>query len=175
METDNISEEQVEDMETIEENVNESYDSYDELAAGGREEPPKKGRGRPKGAKNKTKTPPEEEEPPKAVKKKPKPPDEEEEPPLKVVMKKPKPPEIEEEPQPPPPPPKPKSKPKPKKTNFTLDVEFDEPSQKKQTPIRMKRPVAARSLMDVVAEAAHQHGARERDRRRNFYESFLPM
>ena len=173
METDNISEEQVEYMETIEENVNESYDSYDELAAGGRKEPPKKGRGRPKGAKNKTKTPPEEEEPPKAVKKKPKPPDEEEEPPLKVVKKKPKPPEFEEEPQPPPPPPKPK--PKPKKTNFTLDVEFDEPSQKKQTPIRMKRPVAARSLMDVVAEAAHQHGARERDRRRNFYESFLPM
>ena len=100
METDNISEEQVEDMETIEETVNESYDSYDELAAGGREEPPKKGRGRPKGAKNKTKTPPEEEEPPKAVKKKPKPPDEEEEPPLKVVKKKPKPPDDEEEPSP---------------------------------------------------------------------------
>ena len=49
METDNISEEQ-EYPETIEENGN---DSYDELAG---EEPPKKGRGRPKGAKNKTRT-----------------------------------------------------------------------------------------------------------------------
>ena len=61
METDNISEEQVEDMETIEENVNESYDSYDELAG---EEPMKKGRGRPKGAKNKTKPPKRSQAPP---------------------------------------------------------------------------------------------------------------
>ena len=191
---------------------NDIVDSYDELAQEELTEPSKRGRGRPKGAKNKEKVPPppppsesedeellrqkkkaptkkspesEEEAIPPRQKKtnkpekksKPPPPDSDEEEPAppkrKKTINKPKPPpsESEEEPQPPPPPPKPKRK----KANFTLDVEFDEPSQKKQTPIRMKRPVAARSLMDVVAEAAHQHGARERDRRRNFYESFLPM
>ena len=191
---------------------NDIVDSYDELAQEELTEPSKRGRGRPKGAKNKakvpppppsesedeellrqkkkapTKKPPESEEeaiPPRQKKtnkpeKKSKapPPDSDEEEPAppkrKKTTNKPKPPpsESEEEPQPPPPPPKPRRK----KTNFTLDVEFDEPSQKKQTPIRMKRPVAAaRPLMNLVAEAAHQHGVQERDRRRTFYESFLPM
>ena len=209
----------------MEEDIPESFqenhvnDSYDELAQGAELEPTKRGRGRPKGAKNKPKVqqPPSEsenEELPikkKVIpKKKTKPPPEyEEEEPPKVVMKEPKPPpEYEEEgkqnksvpkkkSKPPPPdpeeeePPKQKKKapkkppqsdseeerpppPKSKKANFTLDVEFDEP--KRKAPVRIKRPVAAaRPLMHLVAEAAQQHVVREKDRRRNFYESFLPL
>ena len=106
----------------------EEADSYDELAKGAEvAEPPKRGRGRPKGAKNKVKPPPPSES------------------------------ESEEE-EPPPPPPRRK---KPKAP---------------VAPVRIKKtPATGRSLMDVVAEAAQQHGVRERDRRRNFYESFLPM
>ena len=153
----------------MEEDIPESFqenpenDSYDELAQGAELEPTKRGRGRPKGAKNKPKVQPppsesEDEELPikkKVIpKKKTKPPPEyEEDEPPKVVKKKPKPPQYEEEP--------------------------PQSYVKRKAPVRIKRPVAAittaRSLMDVVAEAAHQHGARERDRRRNFYESFLPM
>ncbi len=121
-------------------------DSYDELAKGAEvAEPPKRGRGRPKGAKNKVKPPPPSES------------------------------ESEEE-EPPPPPPRRK---KPKAAVAPLDVEFDEgyggagPPSK---PVRIKKtPAAARPLMELVAEAAQQHGARERETRRNFYERFLPM
>ena len=60
-----------------------------------------------------------------------------------------------------------------------VDVEFDEGyggAGRPQKPVRIKPPpAAAKTLLDVVAEAAQQHGMRERDRRRNFYESFLPM
>ena len=207
----------------MEEDIPESFqenhvnDSYDELAQGAELEPTKRGRGRPKGAKNKpkvqqppseseneelpikkkvipkkkTKPPPEyeEEEPPKVVmkeskpeyeeegkqnksvpkkKSKPPPPDPEEEEPPKQKKKAPKkPPQSDSEEERPPPP-------KSKKANFTLDVEFDEP--KRKAPVRIKRPVAAaRPLMHLVAEAAQQHVVREKDRRRNFYESFLPL
>ena len=59
-----------------------------------------------------------------------------------------------------------------------LDVEFDRgyggagPPKK---PVRTKRPPAAVSLMKIIAQAASQHGERERDRRRSFYENYLPM
>ena len=187
----------------MEEDIPESFqenhenDSYDELAQGAELEPTKRGRGRPKGAKNKPKVQPppsesEDEELPikkKVIpKKKTKPPPEyEEEEPPKVVMKEPKPPpEYEEEGKqnksvpkkkskpPPPDPEEEEPPPKSKKANFTLDVEFDEP--KRKAPVRIKRPVAAaRPLMTLVAEAAQQHVVREKDRRRNFYESFLPL
>ena len=141
-------------------------DSYDELAKGAEvAEPPKRGRGRPKGAKNKVKPPSVSES---------------------------------EEEEPPPPPPRRK---KPKAAVAPLDVEFDEgyggacqstcfgtgPPSK---PVRIKKtPAAASPLMErgpsarakkqsfftLVAEAAQQHGAREQETRRNFYERFLPM
>ena len=162
----------------MEEDIPESFqDSYDELAEGVELTEPKRGRGRPKGAKNKPKAQPppsesEDEELPikkKVIpKKKTKPPPEyEEEEPPKVVKKKTKPPPPDREEEAPP---------KRKKAHQTLDVEFDEPSQKRKAPIRIKRPVAAaRPLMTLVAEAAQQHVVREKDRRRNFYESFLPL
>ena len=183
----------------MEEDIPESFqenhenDSYDELAQGAELEPTKRGRGRPKGAKNKPKVHPsesEDEELPikkKVIpKKKTKPPPEyEEEEPPKVVMKESK-PEYEEEGKqiksvpkkkskpPPPDPEEEEPPPKSKKANFILDVEFDEP--KRKAPVRIKRPIAAaRPLMHLVAEAAQQHVVREKDRRRNFYESFLPL
>ena len=65
-----------------------------------------------------------------------------------------------------------------------LDAEFDKgyggagpPSQIKK-PVRVKRPPASReaaTLMEIIAQAANQHGERERDRRRSFYENYLPM
>ena len=124
------------------ENIEEiqERDSYDELAGEIPDEPVKRGRGRPKGAKNKPKTPPQ--------------------------------PESEEDE--PPPPPKRTRRPK----AHVLEAEFDEgyggagrisPPRKH---VRMERP---RSLMDVVAEAAREHGSQERNRRRDFYDSFLPM
>ena len=116
-------------------------DSYDELAGDAEVEQPKRGRGRPKGAKNRPKPPP---------------------------------PESEEEELPPPP-----KRKKGKSSVAPLEVEFDEGYGGAGAPkkaVRIKRPpTASRSLMDTIAEAAQQHGMRERDRRRNFYESFLPM
>ena len=59
-----------------------------------------------------------------------------------------------------------------------LDAVFDEgyggagPPKK---PVRTRRPPAAVSLMKIIAQAASQHGERERDRRRSFYENYLPM
>ncbi len=168
----------------MEEDIPESFqenhenDSYDELAQGAELEPTKRGRGRPKGAKNKPKVQPppsesEDEELPSQKKvipkKKTKPPPEYEEEGKQnksVPKKKSKPPPPDPEEEEPPP--------KSKKANFTLDVEFDEP--KRKAPVRIKRPVAAaRPLMHLVAEAAQQHVVREKDRRRNFYESFLPL
>ena len=170
----------------MEEDIPESFqenhenDSYDELAQGAELEPTKRGRGRPKGAKNKPKVQPppsesEDEELPSQKKvipkKKTKPPPEYEEEGKQnksVPKKKSKPPPPDPEEEEPPP--------KRKKAHQTLDVEFDEPSQKRKAPIRIKRPVAAaRPLMTLVAEAAQQHVVREKDRRRNFYESFLPL
>ncbi len=132
-------------------------DSYDELAKGAEvAEPVKRGCGRPKGSRNRVKVPPP-------------PPSESE----------------EEEPPPPHPPPPPASRGRsPQRESpktHALNVEFDEGyggagPPKWKAPVRIKKPqAAARTLMDVVAEAAQQHGARERDRRRTFYDSFLPI
>ena len=125
--------------------IPEAVDDYDELAQGAEiEETPKRGRGRPKGAKNRQRPPP-------------------------LPLSE----ESEEEPPPPPP-----RQRKPRKPIAPSDVEFDVGygGAGPQVPIRMKRaPAAARSLLDVVAEAAQQHGAQERDRRRSFYERFLPI
>ena len=93
----------------------------------------------------------------------------------KGARNKPKPPpepEESEEEAPMGPPPKRK---KPKSQIAPLDVEFDEGYGGTGPPVRIKRPPAARSLMEVVAEATQEHGARERNRRRSFYESFLPI
>ena len=150
-------------LENNEENIEEiqDKDSYDELA--GDEVPAervKRGRGRPKGARNKPKPqPPPESEP------------SDDEPPPPKAMRKNKPAALpEEEPLPP------KRKRRPKA--HVLEAEFDEgyggagriPPPRKH--VRMERP---RSLMDVVAEAAREHGSQERNRRRDFYDSFLPM
>ena len=143
-------------------------DSYDELAKGASAEvapePTKRGRGRPLGAKN-----------------------------------KPKPPEPEEFGEEPPTPRHRKAK-TPASIIAPLDVAFDEgyggagPPPRtpldRDKPVRVKRtPAAARPLMErgpsarakkqsfftLVAEATRAHSARERETRRNFYESFLPM
>ena len=129
--------------------IPEATDSYDELARSVEvAEPPKVDEKRGRGR-------------PKGAKNKPKPPpspeseSEEEQPTMK-------------------PPPKRKTK-----SVAPLEVDFDEGYGGAGAPkkaVRIKRaPAAAKTLLDVVAEAAQQHGMRERDRRRNFYESFLPM
>ena len=115
----------------------EAADSYDELAKGaglGEEEPNKRSRGRPKGAKNKPKPPPP-------------PPAESEESDT-----------MGEEPPPP-------KRRKPVETRVLA-----EPS----TPVRVKRK-PYRPLMELVAEATREHGARAKENRRNFYESYLPI
>ena len=93
----------------------------------------------------------------------------------KGAKNKPKPPpQPESEDDEPPPPPKRTRRPK----ALVLETEFDEgyggagkiPPPGK--PVRIERP---RSLMDVVAEAARERGSQERNRRRSFYDSFLPM
>ena len=127
-------------------------DSYDELAKAEVADPPKRGRGRPLGAKNK--------------KKKPEPEPEVE-------------PEPEPEPEPAPEPSKRQPKRKARSCPMVpvLDVEFDEgyggagPPKK---PVRIKKEVAM-SLMDIIAQAANQQSERERGRRRTFYENYLPL
>ena len=151
------------------ESVPEEADSYDELAAEEAELPPKRGRGRPKGSKNKSK----DIEPP--------PPD------LGVETSK-----VEEPEETPPPTPKPKprkSRPKPRQIPV-LDVEFDDGygatgPPKKPVRLKIKEPPRAQSvpspatstptdLMHVLATFAKEHGTREKDRRRGFYEMYLP-
>ena len=127
-------------------------DSYDELAKDEQvamEPPtPKRGRGRPLGSKNKKKVPPE------AVSEK----SESEEPETPKVPRQ--------------------RKARASPMIPALDVEFDRgyggagPPKK---PVRTKRPPAAVSLMKIIAQAASQHGERERDRRRSFYENYLPL
>ncbi len=59
-----------------------------------------------------------------------------------------------------------------------LDVNFDEGyggSGPPKKPVRMRRPPAAVSLMKIIAQAASQHGQRDRHRRRSFYENYLPQ
>ena len=156
-----------ENQETIPET--EAVDSYDELAAAEPEIPQKRGRGRPKGSRNKPKIEKTEEE-------------------IEEIVEIPSPP-----PSPPPTPtPKPKtrkSRAKPQQTPApeVLDVEFDEgygatgPPKK---PVRMKRkePPRAQSvptstpsdLMHVLAAFAKEHSTRDKERRRGFYEMYLP-
>jgi len=132
-------------------------DSYDELAKAEVADPPKRGRGRPLGAKNK--------------KKKPEPEPEVE-------------PEPEPEPEPAPEPSKSTSGRSPRQPKRSpshmvpvLDVEFDEgyggagPPKK---PVRIKKEAAV-SLMEIIAQAANQQSERERGRRRTFYENYLPL
>ena len=156
-----------ENQETIPET--EAVDSYDELAAAEPEIPQRRGRGRPKGSRNKPKIEKTEEV-------------------------------IEEIPSPPPsPPPTPPPTPKPKTRKQTPapppppeDVEFDEgygatgPPKKPVAPPRRRaapRPPRAQSvpspatpsdLMHVLAAFAKEHGTREKERRRGFYEMYLP-
>ena len=133
----------------------DAVDSYDELAKEAEVEP-KRGRGRPKGAKNRPKPPPPPSES-----------EEEQPPPKRKKAKAPVPLDVEFDDGPPP------SPPKLRRTETSAPVR---PAPRVKGLVRIKKPPAAgRSLLDVVAEAAHQHGARERDRRRSFYESFLPM
>ena len=139
-------------------------DSYDELAkdAPVAMEPPtpKRGRGRPLGSKNKKKV-----AEPEAVS------EEESEPEEPETPKVP-------EPETPKVPRRRKARAERAPMIPVLDVEFDRgyggagPPKK---PVRTKRPPAAVSLMKIIAQAASQHGERERDRRRSFYENYLPM
>ena len=161
------------DPEDIQEAVPEEADSYDELAAAEPEAPQKRARGRPKGSRNKPKIEKTEEE----------------------IE------EIEEIPSPPPsPPPTPTPAPKPKTRKSrakpqqtpapeVLDVEFDEgygatgPPSRREKPVRMKQPPqrtqsvptsTPTDLMHVLAAFAKEHGTREKERKRGFYEMYLP-
>ena len=121
----------------------EAVDSYDELA---KEDPPKRGRGRPRGSKNVPKPPP-------ASPSVPKPPE-------------PASPSETESP----PPIKPRTRaPRPR----VRSTPEDSPRPKRTKPVRLEPE--PRSLISIVAEAAQHHGAREQERRRAFYDSFLPM
>ena len=168
-----------ENQETIPET--EAVDSYDELAAAEPEIAPKRGRGRPKGSKNK----PKETQPP--------PP-----PGLGVETTEVAPPVRPEESEeidevlslsPPPTLPRPrKSRAKPQQIPAPLDVEFHDgygatgPPSRREKPVRMKRnePPRAQSvptstdLMHVLAAFAKEHGTRDKERRRGFYEMYLP-
>ena len=132
-------------------------DSYDELAKDAEvaTEPPKRGRGRPLGSKNKQKVP----EP--------------------VAAPEGLPEESEPEPEPETPKAPKRRKARSSPTIPILDIEFDKgyggagPPKK---PVRVKKPqTAARSLMEMIAQAAGQHGEREPNRRRTFYVNYLPL
>ena len=139
------------DPEDILEAIPEEADSYDELAAA-EPEVPKRGRGRPKGSRNKPKIERTEEE----------------------IE------EIEEIPSPPPSPPpipKPKirksrAKPLPAPANVEFDDGYGANPRKQAIPQRAQS--SSTDLMHVLAAFAKEHGAREKDRRRGFYESYLP-
>ena len=118
-------------------------------------EPVKRKRGRPLGSRNKPKPPPE-------------------------VLEVPEPPEPSEasdasEPEPVTPiKTKPRAKPraKPKQTP-ALDADFHGAAPPK--PVRLRRQHTASSLMELIAGAAAQRGEQDRDRRRAFYETYLPL
>ena len=137
-----------------EDNTDIPVDNYDELAMDTAQvaEPQttKRGRGRPPGSRNRPKLP-----------------------------------EIEPDIEPETPPPTKRKKARPVPLVPPSDVEFTEgyggagPPKKS---IRMSREMSSqqttssgRSLLDLVAQASNQHAERERDRRRTFYENFLPI
>ena len=141
------------DPEDILEAIPEEADSYDELAAA-EPEVPKRGRGRPKGSRNKPKMEKTEEVE-----------------------------EIEEidDPLPPPPSPRPIPKPKIRKSRAKplpapANVEFDDGygANPRKQAIPQRAQSSSTDLMHVLAAFAKEHGAREKDRRRGFYESYLP-
>ena len=127
----------------------QATDSYDELAKTEVAEQPKRGRGRPLGAKNKKKRPEPEPEP-----------------------------EVEPEPEPEPEP-KRKARPSPMVPVLDVEFDEGYggagPPPWNAKPVRVKRKPAAVSLMDIIAEAANQQSERERGRRRTFYENYLPL
>ncbi len=129
-------------------------------------EPVKRKRGRPLGSRNKPKSPPEESGPAPAS---------------QDVLESD--PELEDsEPSEPATPikPKPRAKPraKPKQAIPVLDVDFQPgyggagPPAK---PVRLRRQPTASSLMALIAGAAAQRGEQDRDRRRAFYDNYLPL
>ena len=120
-------------------------DSYDELAKAEVADPPKRGRGRPLGAKNKKKKPePEPEVEPE--------------------------PEPEPEPKRSPSPMLPVLN-----VEFDEGYGGAGPPPWNDKPVRVKRKPAAVSLMEIIAQAANQQSERERGRRRTFYENYLPL
>ena len=120
-----------------------AVDSYDELA---KEDPPKRGRGRPRGSKNVPKPPPSSPSDPKPP---------EPAPPAREASET-------------------ESPPKPRASRPRIrSTPEDSPRPKRTKPVRLEPE--PRSLISIVAEAAQHHGAREQERRRAFYDSFLPM
>ena len=123
----------------------QATDSYDELAKAEVADPPKRGRGRPLGAKNKKKRPEREPE----VEPEPEPE------PLPKRSPSPMVPVLDVE--------------------FDEGYGGAGPPPLYAKPVRVKRKPAAVSLMDIIAEAANQQSERERGRRRTFYENYLPL
>ena len=115
-------------------------------------EPVKKKRGRPLGSRNKPKPPPEPPEVPEA----PEPSEASEPEPATPIKTKPR--------------AKPRAKPK---QTPALDADFHGAGPPK--PVRLRRQHTASSLMELIAGAAAQRGEQDRDRRRAFYDNYLPL
>ena len=122
-------------------------------------EPVKRKRGRPLGSRNKPKPPPEVPE----------------------VSEPPEPPEPSEASESEPATPiKPRARAKPRakpKQIPALDVDFQPGygGAGPPKPVRLRRQPTAPSLMDLIAGAAAQRGEQDRDRRRAFYDNYLPL
>ncbi len=120
-------------------------------------EPVKRKRGRPLGSRNKPKPPPEVLEVPEPE---PEPEDSEPSEPATPIK------------------PKPRARPRAKPKQIpALDVDFQTGygGTGPPKPVRMRRQPTAPSLMDLIAGAAAQRGEQDRDRRRAFYDNYLPL
>ena len=115
-------------------------------------EPVKRKRGRPLGSRNKPKPPPEVPEPPEP----PEPSEASESEPATPIKPKPRARSLLP----------PRAKPK-------LDADFHGAGPPK--PVRLRRQHTASSLMELIAGAAAQRGEQDRDRRRAFYDNYLPL
>ena len=127
-------------------------------------EPVKRKRGRPLGSRNKPKPPPEDPEPPEV------------EPP--EVPEVPEPSESSESEPATPIKPKPRARPRAKPKQIpVLDADFQPGygGSGPPKPVRMRRQTTASTLMELIAGAAAQRGEQDRDRRRAFYETYLPL